>query len=63
MKLEKKLEKLSQIVAQVEDAQTPLDKAVSLYKDGIKIANECDEILNRCEEDIFILQNGESSLP
>jgi exodeoxyribonuclease VII small subunit len=57
MKLEKKLEKLSQIVEQVEDAQTPLDKAMSLYKDGVKIAKECGEILRRYEEDIFVLRD------
>ena len=56
MKLEKKLEKLSQIVEQVEDAQTPLDKAILLYKDGVKIAKECDEILRGYEEDVSILQ-------
>jgi exodeoxyribonuclease VII small subunit len=56
--LEKKLEKLSQIVEQVEDSQTPLDKAMSLYKDGVKIAEECGEILRRCEEDVLILQKG-----
>ncbi|MCL2456881.1 MAG: exodeoxyribonuclease VII small subunit [Defluviitaleaceae bacterium] len=57
--LEKKLEKLAQIVEQVEDSQTPLDKAMSLYKDGVKIAKECSDILNRYEEDVILLQNAQ----
>jgi len=54
--VEKKIEKLTKIVEQVEDAQTPLEKAISLYKDGVNIAKECREILNRYEEEILVLQ-------
>ncbi|MCL2456196.1 MAG: exodeoxyribonuclease VII small subunit [Defluviitaleaceae bacterium] len=56
MKLEKKLEKLSKIVEQVENAETPLEKAIALYKDGVILAKECNEILSRFEEEIFVLQ-------
>ncbi|MCL2049019.1 MAG: exodeoxyribonuclease VII small subunit [Defluviitaleaceae bacterium] len=58
MKIEKKLEKLSKIVEQVEDSQTPLDKAISLYKEGVDIAKECGEILERYESDILVLQKS-----
>jgi len=63
MKLEKKLEKLSQIVEQVEDAQTPLDKAMLLYKDGVKIAKECGKILRDYEDDVLILQKTNEESP
>jgi len=53
---EEKLENLAQIVEKVEDSQTPLDEAISLYKEGIAVAKECGETLRRYEEEVLILQ-------
>lgn len=55
---EAKLEKLAEIVETVDDAATPLDEAISLYKNGVTLAAECGEILRRHEEEILILQKN-----
>lgn len=56
MTFEKKLAKLEKIVEKVEDAQTPLEKSIALYKEGLALAKECTEALNTIEEEIQVLQ-------
>lgn len=53
---EQKLVNLEEIVQQVEDADTPLEKSIALYKDGIALAKDCNETLRTYEEEIHILQ-------
>ncbi|MCL1884496.1 MAG: exodeoxyribonuclease VII small subunit [Defluviitaleaceae bacterium] len=53
---EEKLERLSQIVEQVEDSETPLDTAIELYKSGISIAKECGEVLRGYEAEVLTLR-------
>jgi exodeoxyribonuclease VII small subunit len=58
MSFEKKIASLEEIVEQIEDAQTPLDAAVSLYKNGIELARECGEILRGYEEEVQVLKKS-----
>ena len=51
------LSRLAEIVELAEDSQTPLDTAVTLYKEGLELAAKCSKTLNQYEEDILILQN------
>jgi len=53
---EANLGRLTEIVEQVEDSQTPLETAISLYKEGLTIAEKCGDVLRRCEEEILTLQ-------
>ena len=53
---EDNLTKLTEIIEQVEDSQTPLDTAISLYKEGVTIATKCGDILTQYEEEVHILQ-------
>ena len=50
--------RLAQIVEQVEDGQTPLDKALTLYKEGLTIAAKCGETLTVYENEILTLQKN-----
>ncbi len=43
---EQALKQLEAIVAKLQDAQTPLEEAVSLYEEGIRLSNYCAEILD-----------------
>ena len=52
------LTKLAQIVEQVEDSQTPLDKALTLYKEGLTLAAKCGETLTGYENEIQVLQKN-----
>jgi len=48
--------RLAEIVEQVEDAATPLDNAISLYKEGLLLVAKCGKTLGQYEEEILILQ-------
>jgi len=48
--------RLAEIVEQVEDGETSLDKAISLYKEGLELAAKCGKTLGQYEEEILTLQ-------
>ena len=52
------LTRLADIVEQVEDASTPLDKALTLYKEGLALATKCGETLTGYEQEILTLQKN-----
>jgi len=55
---EEDLTNLATIVEQVEDSQTPLDKSLALYKEGLTLAAKCGETLTQYENEILILQKN-----
>jgi len=55
---EDNLTRLAQIVEQVEDSQTPLDKALALYKEGLTLATKCGEVLTGYEQEVLVLQKN-----
>ena len=63
LSFEQKLDKLEEISKSLQDPNTDLQKAVSLYEDGMKLANEVDEELSKIERRIEIVTSkpGESS--
>lgn len=58
MNFEKKLANLEEIIEKVEDSEIPLEEAISLYKEGVKLAKECGEFLRHCEDEVLILQKA-----
>ncbi|MCL2286368.1 MAG: exodeoxyribonuclease VII small subunit [Firmicutes bacterium] len=48
--------RLAEIVEQVENSETPLDVAISLYKEGLELAAKCGKTLGQYEEQILTLQ-------
>ena len=55
---EEELQRLSQIVEQVESGQTPLDEAIKLYKEGLTLAAKCGASLTAYEEEVATLQKN-----
>ena len=55
--LEQSLRRLEEIVEAMESGSTPLDDAVELYEEGIRIAKECSEKLKAAELRIKKLSN------
>ena len=53
---EENLERLEQLVQEVEEASTSLEDAIALYKEGITLASKCGETLKRYESEIAVLQ-------
>jgi exodeoxyribonuclease VII small subunit len=52
---EKNLERLDSIVQQLEDAGLPLEKALHLYEEGMKLSEICHKQLQEAEGRVQIL--------
>jgi exodeoxyribonuclease VII small subunit len=52
---EKNLERLDAIVRQLEDADLPLEKALNLYEEGMKLSEVCQRQLQEAEGRVQIL--------
>lgn len=55
---EKKLERLEEISTIMENDDTPIDKSMALFQEGIKIASELQKELDKMERRIEILMNS-----
>lgn len=60
MSFEKKLEQLEQIVSSLESGKLPLDKAVELYSEGMKLSLGCRKEIEDAKLKITMVgeQNG-----
>jgi exodeoxyribonuclease VII small subunit len=52
---EKNLERLDAIVRQLEDTDLPLEKALQLYEEGMKLSEVCHQQLEEAEGRVEIL--------
>ena len=52
---EKNLERLDAVVQQLEDADLPLEKALQLYEEGMKLSEVCQKQLEEAEGRVEIL--------
>ena len=52
---EKNIERLDAIVRQLEDADLPLEKALQIYEEGMKLSEICQKQLQEAEGRIQIL--------
>ena len=59
-KFEESLEKLEKIVQRLEDANLPLDEALSLFEEGIKLSRFCSQKLEEAERKVEILLKDDS---
>ena len=55
---EESLSELEKIVKQLENGETPLDDAIKLFEEGVKISAKCHERLDKAEQKVkLITQN------
>jgi exodeoxyribonuclease VII small subunit len=52
MKFEEDLKKLEKIAEKMENPDTPLEKMLELYSDGIKLSKKCHDYLSEAEKKI-----------
>lgn len=52
MEFEKKLKRLEEIVENMEDGDLALEKALSLFEEGVKLAKDCHVQLNEAEQKV-----------
>lgn len=53
---EQALSRLEEVVDTIENGETSLESALSLYKEGLLLSKTCGEMLNRYEAEITLLQ-------
>jgi len=56
------LEKLEQIVSQIEQGKVPLEKSIERYAEGIKLLKHCRAILQTAEKKIQLLSKGQGDV-
>ena len=56
MSFEESMARLEQIVAQLEAGDHPLDRALSLYEEGVVMMKRCASMLDRAEQKVKLLQ-------
>ena len=62
-KFEEALEKLEKLVERLEDPGLPLDDALSLFEEGIKLSRFCSQKLDEAEKKVEILLKDDSGTP
>lgn len=62
LNFEENLEKLEELVKDLENGNIPLDDAIEKYKEAMKLAKVCDEKLKNAEEAITKIVTPEGSL-
>ncbi|MCR8633943.1 MULTISPECIES: exodeoxyribonuclease VII small subunit [Paenibacillus] len=59
---EQAMDKLEQIVAQLESGDVPLEQAIDLFQEGMKLSQLCGQKLEQVERKIEILMEQEGGL-
>ena len=54
---ENSLSSLEKITGKLEEGNIPLDEALKLFEEGVKLSRYCEEQLNKARERIEILKN------
>ena len=60
---EENMQRLEQIVRQLEKGDAPLEDALRLFEEGAKLAKSCDTMLNRAEKKVVQLSRGTDGAP
>ena len=56
------IEQLERIVAQLESGDVPLEKAIELYQEGVRLSHLCGVKLEQVEKKIEMLVEGETGM-
>ncbi|MEW9699126.1 exodeoxyribonuclease VII small subunit [Paenibacillus sp. SI8] len=59
---EQAMEQLERIVAQLESSDVPLEKAIELYQEGVRLSHLCGVKLEQVEKKIEMLVEGEAGV-
>lgn len=59
---EQAMEQLEKIVAQLESGDVPLEQAIELYQEGMRLSHLCGQKLEQVEKKIEMLVEGETGI-
>jgi len=60
MTLEESFEALEEVIAKLEDDETPLEEAFNQYKVGMDLLKNSNELIDRVEKQVKVLSGEES---
>ena len=61
MEFEKNMQRLSEIVARLEQGDLTLEESVALYEEGVKLSAACSQALEQAKLKVTIQQEGKKS--
>ena len=56
---EKSIKELEEIVSKLENGDASLSESLELFEKGIKLAKECNKMLDEAEKKVSVLIGGE----
>ena len=59
MSFEQALQRIEEIVSEIEDGSVPLEDSIDKYAEGIKLIEHCRTVLGKAEEKIQLLTKGQ----
>ena len=59
LSFEENVELLENIIDKLEKDKVPLSEALKLYNDGVKLVRQCNDILDKAEKQVKILDTEE----
>lgn len=59
--IEESFEKLDKIVSQLEDGSFSMNEAFKLYKEGVQLVNNCNNMLDKVEKQLVVLNGSEET--
>lgn len=63
LSFEEAFERLETAVAALQDGQMPLERALQLYEEGMKLAQHCNELLQKAELRVQQLSVNDMGVP
>ncbi len=57
---EESLKRLEEIVHALENGDTPLEKSISLFEEGVKLSGYCNKLLESAEQKVTVLTKDAS---
>jgi len=61
LSFEQALEQLSNLVAQLESGELPLEESVAAFEKGVKLSRRCEALLDEAEQRLQVLNNSDTS--
>ncbi len=59
--IEESFEKLDKTVSQLEDGNLSMNEAFKLYKEGVQLVNNCNNMLDKVEKQLVVLNGSEET--
>ena len=63
MTFEQSIERLNEIVKQLEKGEAPLSESLALFEEGTALISICGKMLDEAEQKVVMLKKGENGEP